>query len=128
MEGSSVVQPIHALRSAFEEERCRRRCARRDHAPGAKHHEPRRPQANRLYRIARLQKHLTTLGAWSDDEQAQMQQAVEQEVLAAQKVAEGYGTLASGHVHDASTMFEDVYKDMPPHLRDQMRQAAAQEG
>jgi len=24
-------------------------------------------------------------------------------------------------------MFEDVYKDMPPHLREQMRQAAAQE-
>jgi hypothetical protein len=25
-------------------------------------------------------------------------------------------------------MFEDVYKDMPAHLREQMRQAAAQEG
>jgi len=75
--------------------------------------------------IARLQKHLTTLGAWSDDEQAETQKAVEQEVLAAQKVAEGYGTLASGHVHDASTMFEDVYKDMPPHLRRQRAQLGA---
>ena len=45
----------------------------------------------------------------------------EAEVVAAQKTAEGYGTLASGHVHDASTMFDDVYKDMPEHLRQQRR-------
>ena len=37
-------------------------------------------------------------------------------MVAAQKEAESYGTLASGHVHDASTMFDDVYKDMPAHL------------
>jgi len=69
--------------------------------------------------VARLQKHLTLIGAWSDDEHAKMQKEVEEEVIAAQKVAESYGTLASGHVHDASTMFDDVYKDMPPHLRRQ---------
>ncbi|MFO1413181.1 MAG: thiamine pyrophosphate-dependent enzyme [Burkholderiales bacterium] len=73
--------------------------------------------------IARLAQHLATLGAWSDEEQARVQQEVEAEVLAAQKVAESYGTLASGHVHDASTMFDDVYKDMPPHLVRQRAQA-----
>ena len=36
-----------------------------------------------------------------------------------------YGTLASGHVHDASTMFEDVYKDMPAHLRRQRGELGA---
>ena len=48
---------------------------------------------------------------------ARVRAAIEEEVAAAQKEAESYGTLASGHVHDASTMFEDVYKDMPAHLR-----------
>jgi 2-oxoisovalerate dehydrogenase E1 component alpha subunit len=50
---------------------------------------------------------------------------VEDEVISAQKVAETYGTLVSGHVHDASTMFDDVYKDMPAHLRRQREQLGA---
>ena len=78
--------------------------------------------------VARLQKHLTRIGAWSDEEHARVQKEVQDEVLAAQKIAESYGTLVSGHVHDASTMFDDVYKDMPAHLRrqrDQRRQLEA---
>jgi 2-oxoisovalerate dehydrogenase E1 component alpha subunit len=75
--------------------------------------------------ITRLAQHLALQGAWSDDEQARVQKEVEQEVLAAQKIAEGYGTLASGHVHDASTMFDGVYKDMPPHLARQRAQAGS---
>jgi 2-oxoisovalerate dehydrogenase E1 component alpha subunit len=66
--------------------------------------------------VARLQKHLTAIGAWSDDLHARTQKEVEREVMEAQKVAESYGTLVSGHVHDASTMFDDVYKTMPAHL------------
>ena len=72
---------------------------------------------------ARLRQHLTAIGAWSDDEHARAQQSVEEEVLAAQKEAESFGTLASGHVHDASTMFDDVYETMPAHLRRQREQA-----
>jgi 2-oxoisovalerate dehydrogenase E1 component alpha subunit len=72
--------------------------------------------------IARLKQHLLQTGAWTEDEHARTQQALEDEVVAAQKEAESYGTLASGHVHDASTMFEDVYKDMPAHLRRQREQ------
>ena len=73
--------------------------------------------------VARLKQHLIALGAWSDDEHARTQKALEQEVAAAQKEAESYGTLASGHVHDASTMFDDVYETMPAHLRRQREQA-----
>jgi 2-oxoisovalerate dehydrogenase E1 component alpha subunit len=73
--------------------------------------------------VARLRQHLTVSGVWSDDEHTRLQKAVEQEVLAAQKEAESYGTLASGHVHDASTMFDDVYETMPAHLRRQREQA-----
>jgi len=66
--------------------------------------------------VARLRKHLTRIGALSDDEHERVQRAAEEEVVAAQREAESHGTLASGHVHDASTMFDDVYAQMPPHL------------
>ena len=69
--------------------------------------------------VARLQKHLAQMGAWSDEEHARVQKEAEAEVISAQKTAESYGTLASGHVHDASTMFDGVFKDMPAHLKRQ---------
>ena len=43
-------------------------------------------------------------------------------VAAAQKEAESYGTLADGQVQSPAAMFEDVYKDMPPHLRRQRQE------
>jgi len=75
--------------------------------------------------VARLKKHLIVIGAWSDDEHAATQKEFEAEVAAAQKEAEQYGTLTDGHTPPLSTMFEDVYKEMPPHLHDQLRQAGA---
>lgn len=72
--------------------------------------------------VARLAQHLIRIGAWSEEEHARTQEEVKEEVVAAQKVAETYGTLASGHVHDASNMFDDVYKVMPAHLRRQREQ------
>ena len=72
--------------------------------------------------IARLRQHLTKIGAWSDDEHDRVQADLEAEVLAAQKEAEQYGTLADGRVPSAASMFEDVYKDMPEHLRRQRQQ------
>jgi 2-oxoisovalerate dehydrogenase E1 component alpha subunit len=75
--------------------------------------------------VARLRKHLISIGAWSDAEHEATQKELEAEVAAAQKEAEKYGTLTEGHTPPLSTMFEDVYKEMPPHLHDQMRQAGA---
>jgi 2-oxoisovalerate dehydrogenase E1 component alpha subunit len=69
--------------------------------------------------VQRLKKHLLSIGALTEDEFARTQKELEEEVVAAQKEAESYGSLASGHVHDASTMFDDVYKDMPAHLKRQ---------
>jgi 2-oxoisovalerate dehydrogenase E1 component alpha subunit len=73
--------------------------------------------------IARLKKHLIGLGAWSDEEHEKTAKALDAEVSAALKEATQYGSLLDGHTPPLATMFEDVYKDMPPHLRDQMRQA-----
>ena len=50
------------------------------------------------------------------------QKELEAQVAAAQKEAERYGTLADGHMRSAAEMFEDVYKDMPEHLRRQRQQ------
>jgi 2-oxoisovalerate dehydrogenase E1 component alpha subunit len=69
--------------------------------------------------VERLKKHLIRLGAWSDEQHAQALRSLEAKIAAALKEAEGYGCLATGHVHDASTLFDDVFKDMPPHLRRQ---------
>ncbi|MEK8030529.1 3-methyl-2-oxobutanoate dehydrogenase (2-methylpropanoyl-transferring) subunit alpha [Ideonella sp. DXS29W] len=73
--------------------------------------------------IARLKQHLIHLGAWSDAEHEATQAEMEAQVLAALKEAEKFGTLHDGHIAPLRTMFEDVYKDMPPHLEAQLRQA-----
>jgi 2-oxoisovalerate dehydrogenase E1 component alpha subunit len=75
--------------------------------------------------VARLKQHLVATGVSTDGEFARMQQELEEEVTAAQKEAESFGSLASGHVHNATTMFEDVYKDMPAHLKRQREQLGA---
>jgi 2-oxoisovalerate dehydrogenase E1 component alpha subunit len=72
--------------------------------------------------IARLKKHMLSLGIWSDEEHEATQKQLEAEVLAALKEAERYGSLADGHLANAASMFEDVYKDMPEHLRRQREQ------
>jgi len=43
-------------------------------------------------------------------------------VIAAQKEAEQYGTLAGGQIPSAATIFEDVYKEMPEHLKRQRQE------
>jgi len=73
--------------------------------------------------IARLKQHLIGIGAWSDKENDETQKELDAQVAAALKEAERYGSLIDGHIPPLTSMFEDVYKDMPPHLREQMRQA-----
>jgi 2-oxoisovalerate dehydrogenase E1 component alpha subunit len=72
--------------------------------------------------VARLRRHLTNKGWWSDAEHEALQAELEAEVMAAQKEAEQYGSLLDGRVPSAASMFEDVYKDMPEHLRRQRQQ------
>ena len=72
--------------------------------------------------IARLKQHLIGVGAWSEREHEQTQTELEQEVNAAQREAERYGTLIDGRTASAATIFEDVYRDVPEHLRQQREQ------
>ena len=72
--------------------------------------------------IARLKKHMIGLGIWSDDRHTRLQKELEADVIKAQKEAESFGSLADGHLFSNSTMFDDIYKDVPDHLRRQRRQ------
>ncbi|MFO1293179.1 MAG: 3-methyl-2-oxobutanoate dehydrogenase (2-methylpropanoyl-transferring) subunit alpha [Rubrivivax sp.] len=77
--------------------------------------------------VARLAQHLEGLGAWSADEQAATQQALEAEVGAALRQAESYGgTLIDNHVPPIESLFEDVFQVMPAHLHEQLAQARAE--
>jgi 2-oxoisovalerate dehydrogenase E1 component alpha subunit len=73
--------------------------------------------------LARLKTHLVKIGEWDDARHEQLQKDLEAEVAAAMKEAETYGTLINGQIPSAATMFEDVFKDMPEHLREQRQQA-----
>ncbi|MGV8892820.1 MAG: 3-methyl-2-oxobutanoate dehydrogenase (2-methylpropanoyl-transferring) subunit alpha [Burkholderiaceae bacterium] len=72
--------------------------------------------------IARLKQYLIGIDAWSEQEHAQTQKELESQVIAAQKEAEQYGSMASGHVFSPAQMFDDIYKEMPEHLRVQRQQ------
>ncbi len=72
--------------------------------------------------IMRLKQHMIRRGIWSEKQHNDLQKACEAEVIAAQKQAEAHGTLATGRTSSVATMFEDVYKDMPEHLRQQRQQ------
>ena len=72
--------------------------------------------------IERLKQHLIAIGEWSEAQHAAAHKELEAEVAAAQKEAERHGSLLDGRVPSAATMFDDVYKDMPEHLRRQRQQ------
>ena len=73
--------------------------------------------------VMRLKNHLIATGAWSEDRHKQAEAEVLDTVIAAQKAAESHGTLHSGGKPSVRDMFEDVYAEMPPHLRRQRQQA-----
>lgn len=69
--------------------------------------------------LVRLQRHLQSLGIWSDAQHAALVATIEQEVSAAWKAAMTYGTLEAGPQLDPALMFGDVFKEMPSHLEAQ---------
>ncbi|KJK15675.1 3-methyl-2-oxobutanoate dehydrogenase (2-methylpropanoyl-transferring) subunit alpha [Pseudomonas sp. NPDC087612] len=72
--------------------------------------------------IARLKQHLIAIGHWSEEEHQAVSAELEAEIIKAQKEAEQYGTLAGGQMPSPASMFEDVYKEMPEHLRRQRQE------
>ena len=83
--------------------------------------------------VTRLKQHLIALGEWSEERHGRLEKELEAHVTACWKEAESYGTLTGGPSLDPLTMFEDVFKEMPPNLVRQreelraLRSAAAAE-
>lgn len=72
--------------------------------------------------VARLRDHLYKLGDWNAEQHASAEKEADEIVKSALKEAEGYGTLGSGQRPAVSTMFDDVYAEMPWHIRAQRQQ------
>jgi 2-oxoisovalerate dehydrogenase E1 component alpha subunit len=72
--------------------------------------------------IWRLKQHLISVGHWSEDEHGALEKELIETVRAAGKEAESHGALNSGSRPSIATMFEDVYKHPPWHLREQRQQ------
>jgi 2-oxoisovalerate dehydrogenase E1 component alpha subunit len=69
--------------------------------------------------IERLKKHLIARGTWSDARHTQLEAEIAEEILLASRAAERHGTLQTGPHAPPASMFEDVFKEMPRHLREQ---------
>ena len=74
--------------------------------------------------IERLKQHLIALGEWSEKRHAALTEELEAQVLACWRDAINHGTMEDSRALDPDSMFEDVFREMPPHLvqqRDQLR-------
>ncbi|MDB5718317.1 MAG: 3-methyl-2-oxobutanoate dehydrogenase (2-methylpropanoyl-transferring) subunit alpha [Sphingomonas bacterium] len=76
--------------------------------------------------IARLKEHLIAIGAWDEARHAAMEAEVAEQVRAAAREAEQQGVLGDGLHQPLATMFEDVFEEMPWHLREQSAQMQAE--
>jgi 2-oxoisovalerate dehydrogenase E1 component alpha subunit len=72
--------------------------------------------------IRRLRDHLIGLGEWDEARHAAMDKDVAEQVRVAQKAAEANGILGHGLLQPFETMFEDVFEEMPWHLKEQRQQ------
>lgn len=72
--------------------------------------------------VERMKRHMIAAGCWCEkDHQALLDETASQ-VLAASKEAESLGTLGRGPAHSPETLFDDVFKEMPWHLRRQRQE------
>jgi 2-oxoisovalerate dehydrogenase E1 component alpha subunit len=78
--------------------------------------------------VERLKNHLISLGEWSEERHAALVSELEEHVLESWKEAVQYGTLTDGPRLSRDLMWEDVFKEMPAHLRKQREQLRAEQG
>jgi len=69
--------------------------------------------------IDRLKNHLIAIGEWSEARQRALESELADLVNASWQEAITYGTMTEPPTLDRELMFEDVFKDMPPHLKKQ---------
>ncbi|HMT42605.1 3-methyl-2-oxobutanoate dehydrogenase (2-methylpropanoyl-transferring) subunit alpha [Sphingorhabdus sp.] len=72
--------------------------------------------------VDRLKKHLILLGEWSEEQHQAQHDELANLVKKTQKEAEANGILGHGMHQPFETMFEDVFEEMPWHLKEQCAQ------
>ncbi|AOL23724.1 2-oxoisovalerate dehydrogenase E1 component alpha subunit [Erythrobacter litoralis] len=73
--------------------------------------------------VKRLRDHLIAIGEWDEDRQAAMDKECAEQVKEVTKEAEKNGILGHGLHQPFRTMFEDVFEELPWHLKEQAEQA-----
>ena len=76
--------------------------------------------------IELLKAHLLRLGAWDESRHAALVADIEDELAAAWREAVRFGSLGEGPKLDPASMFEDVFKELPEHLRLQREELLAE--
>jgi 2-oxoisovalerate dehydrogenase E1 component alpha subunit len=77
--------------------------------------------------VERLKQHLITEGHWSEEQHEEVIDEYRVKVTEAWKESQQYGTMTEGPFLDPSEMFDDVYAELPEHLRLQRQQMRALE-
>jgi len=71
--------------------------------------------------IDRLKNHLISNGHWTEEKHEKLEEELKAEVLAAWKEAQQYGTMTEGPFLESDSMFDDIYAEVPKHLKSQRR-------
>jgi 2-oxoisovalerate dehydrogenase E1 component alpha subunit len=72
--------------------------------------------------IDRLRQHLVAIGAWDTERHEQLQRDVDGLVETSFAEADSHGSVKTGVIPSPRTMFEDVFAELPRHLREQSEQ------
>ncbi|MEQ9462866.1 MAG: thiamine pyrophosphate-dependent enzyme [Haliea sp.] len=75
--------------------------------------------------VERLKQHLVNLGEWSDEQHTALAAELKASVASDWKRAIALGTLEDGPHWPVESMFEDVFKEIPEHLRRQQEKVRA---
>jgi 2-oxoisovalerate dehydrogenase E1 component alpha subunit len=78
--------------------------------------------------VDRLKGYLIALGEWSEERHVALVKELEQHVTESWKEAVQYGALNEGPRLNRDLMFDDVFKEIPEHLRKQREQLRAERG
>jgi 2-oxoisovalerate dehydrogenase E1 component alpha subunit len=78
--------------------------------------------------IDRLKNHLIALNEWSEERHQALTKELDEHLAASWQEACSFGTLNDGPRPDSLTMFDDVFAEMPDHLRRQREQLARERG
>lgn len=73
--------------------------------------------------VERLKRHLIAEGHWDEARHSALVTELTEHVRACGREAEAHGTLGAGPGPDPATMFDGIFRETPPHIAEQKREA-----